>query len=1044
MTSRLPDVIAAGDPWDVDEYLRGLSPAERAVDSAWYDGSRRWFTSFIEGLYAGRHDDSLVYRSVDVRWVQALCALALCGPVTAAERVPWDRFWDYMTIDGEAAVVQRLWELDRDWVSSFVEAAARVQLGGNERNSKETLTRVLRAVVLHHGLPVPAGATFHLAWLAPSERGWPNDKNQATELLLPLLRSDPLMPELLYHFLASGHAGIEPGLPGVTALLVDEGVVDRRRVLDAVLEQLTGSQRVASQRVLAGVLASLGLAADEVPGGVPYLSGVIATADGSVGQVLLPLALELVGADHELAELTAVVAGRPERKQKQALLRWLERAPDRLQREWVLDAVRVLGDGDTDADFRDRLAKALADLGSEPPATKPALATGLWDLAPTPGKPATTYWWWAAGADEPTAMRVLSSDFPLSSDGGTLDWGVSALLAGRMPIGCITDAVRTLLAASNLSFPQTTRLFESLFLAGGLKLSWAAALEVAEAACLTLPRPGGLVVLLRMLSTYAPEVPAQELPPGLAALAAAPGTTKAQAHARALGAQLARTPEAAYVAELRARAGRPVVAKPPSLERWAKAPEPYTASLLDSRPLVPLETLANRVDDDNNGFHYGWVGNTKDPHALLIPPLLLDDLARTVAQQGIPMTQQALATLRHPIPWAGPVRLAVQLWAAGVLTVDSFWELAESSRVGSDDEAWEAWQRIWERRLPAHDRKAPSGTGLPRLADTVGRVLFLTACETLLLLGSGTAPLSTPAYDDGTLDLDHLVARLRDAPDGSVGPLDLVQALYRLRPVTPTRVEDVTGWTRTTAPALTSPSGDTSTDAVEAVRRWVAAGGLPELQWQQDDTWRRWTVEVDPPVTWDECRAAPSDVVTAAAEHPSLATAMLLPQWPDLYAAHGLRLLPVVPGTVGLRLHDALLQALSGTDTDARSIAVDAMVGLARQGRLQPEAALAAAARLFAEGTGLSRAVPAWQALLESDGFSLAWRTALAVADAAAASTPRPAGLAALLQLLVQYAHEVPGHQVAQGIRALADEPGKSKSHVEARRLVQLLAKERT
>jgi hypothetical protein len=75
--------------------------------------------------------------------------------------------------------------------------------------------------------------------------------------------------------------------------------------------------------------------------------------------------------------------------------------------------------------------------------------------------------------------------------------------------------------------------------------------------------------------------------------------------------------------------------------------------------------------------------------------------------------------------------------------------------------------------------------------------------------------------------------------------------------------------------------------------------------------------------------------------------------------------------------------------------------------------------------------------VLDSDGFATAWPVAFAVAEAGAVSTPRTAGLAAMLQLLAGYAHEVPLFPVASGIRALAEEPGRSQTHLAAGRLVE-------
>ena len=148
------------------------------------------------------------------------------------------------------------------------------------RRANGTLSRILRAVALHHRLPCPGGRTFLTCWLAGT---------QERDSLADRLTVDPFMPHLLLHYLAAGECGDKPELPEVVAELVRRGAVERDPVLTRVLETLTGQQRPKSQQVLARTLGALDLQAKEVPGGLTYLLGVLSSSHRSVTPTLLPL-----------------------------------------------------------------------------------------------------------------------------------------------------------------------------------------------------------------------------------------------------------------------------------------------------------------------------------------------------------------------------------------------------------------------------------------------------------------------------------------------------------------------------------------------------------------------------------------------------------------------------------------------------------------------------------------------------------------------------------------------------------------------------------
>ena len=191
---QLTDLIVGGDVTGVDKVLRSLDGADRAGVKRWFEGSRKWFRELVRR--AGPEPDSSRSASAQA-WCEGMCAVSLLGAVTAAGRVPWRDYWSYRQWPGEDEFIDQLRDADRDWVAAFADAASRARLGGNARNTNATLSRVLRAVVVHHELPCPSGTTFLREWLA----GLPERP------LLDDLRADPLMPQLLYLYLASANVG---------------------------------------------------------------------------------------------------------------------------------------------------------------------------------------------------------------------------------------------------------------------------------------------------------------------------------------------------------------------------------------------------------------------------------------------------------------------------------------------------------------------------------------------------------------------------------------------------------------------------------------------------------------------------------------------------------------------------------------------------------------------------------------------------------------------------------------------------------------------
>ena len=132
--------------------------------------------------------------------------------------------------------------------------------------------------------------------------------------------------------------------------------------------------------MLADVLTWLELTPDELAGRLPLLQSALATAHGSVTAVLLPMAVSMVAAPADLAQIATVIAGRAEKRQKAGLLSLL-RDPDlqeRLGVEAVLGALAPLEESD-DTTLRERAAgvrRALTGGTGSSPASDPNPSRG--------------------------------------------------------------------------------------------------------------------------------------------------------------------------------------------------------------------------------------------------------------------------------------------------------------------------------------------------------------------------------------------------------------------------------------------------------------------------------------------------------------------------------------------------------------------------------------------------------------------------------------------------------------------------------------------
>ena len=1074
---RLTPLLAAGDLVGAHELLTGLDGGELAEAKKWFASSARWCRDLYGNVdFVGADHDEKFIAYHDACWIVAMCAVFLAGPRTAAERVPWASCWDFMQHGGEAAFVHVLWDRPADWVAEFVDAASRARLGGQARNTNGNLARVLRAAVVHHDLPCPTGGTFLREWLAGTPMMSRFGRSETS--LADWLAVDPLMPDLLHLFLASGECGQWPGLPDAVADLVRKGELDRAPVVETVLEQLTTAQRSKSQRVLVAILAALDVSASEVPGGLDYLLGVLASGDRAVQPVLLPLAFELAERAEDWTALADLVAGRPEKKPKELLLAALKqpRALAAAGSSALAAALDVLGSVD-DVAFATKVQATRSALGVEAPAPleEPGIL-GLWEQPPTRSATGVQRpWMYGRWGPDPEWGDLLSTAYDRRED--LRPWLVeevlTAMAQGSYDESAIVQGAAQKLAVQEFSCSSAVTTFEDLFLAGGLRQSWRTALSVADLAAGAPVRPAGLADLLRLLVRYAAEVPDRSaLPPRLAALAQDSSGSKAAMEARALAAALGHRVDL-LVAPVPARE---------STGAWDRE-EPHTLTLpstvsLADDPIAArgadLDGLRDLLSEDFNGWaqSFGDICWWPDGYqqlpsltSLTEPDRVLAATVTAIHRHGIDGARAALSGIERHYGSVDVVG-AVDAWAEDALDVATFWRVAHEPVVSVSDltDRWRAdgvapeESRRRREGLPSFGARlrspvVPEQGALvvpTELQAPLDRFAFLRAVEALLRAVDEPVVLSLPTWADGTLDVEVLVARLEAVARGTgvVGPLDLVQALHRLREVDASVIDRVPAGLRTD-PRFTHPDGAQTWDATDLVQRWLGSGGLPDLTPRAEDG--AWTGSPQPAVPFTSLEAWPAELADDPwCPGPIPSALRLHPRWTDrcfadAYDAWSIfdpRHLPsLAPGPLGVPFHDRLLALLTPEYNQKHFQGLPTLVVLARAGRLVPAAAAAAARGRHESGTlGLGLLVKVLQRGLDASLRGL-WPSSLAIAGALCDVEKRPPQLAELLRLLATYAHEVPptAAEPPPGLVAFAGAKGATKAHEAARDLIALL-----
>lgn len=998
----LKERALALDAPGLEEMLRALNDDERAQARSWVLADNEFFASV-------RDHEPQVSRSDDPRWaelgsgawIRIMCLVALCSPAEAARAIRWGEVWSYMTPVAREHTRRLLADRPAEWARTFLATTAGLRLSTNDSRGCMQLAWLVSRGLADHDLPCPDGLTF-LAYDGRFSRNFRDELAQ--------FRANRLNPDQVYLKIAAGFAADYDALHEAVDELIGEGSLDRCRLLESCLQTLTIQTRVGAQRVVAKIMAALNLRPTDVPGGLSFLASVVATCDGSVGAALLPVALQTIidtagraaGGTIGLEELTRVIAGRREVKQKQVLLAWLRRPATvvAVGMAEVLVALEVLADGQEEASLLRSIEAARANLGASAPTTEPpGDVLGLWQLAIDPGPPPEAPVW----LDEyrPSTLTSFLNRHQEDYKPAT-EYHVEKFIHELTTDNRVDDFValcKRLRLEGNLALTRCIRLLEPAFLAGGLRIVWPAALDIADDIASAGRILAGLPELLRLLTRYAPEVPdGWSLPPHLAQLAAASGNTKSQLEARALGAALARVEAADYT------------------QTEVEQPATVVRGLWDMRPQGPVLGLllnphfSHYRGSDSDLMYSLAIGNGlatrfRVPYPGIVTDAHLVELLATAVQTGdLDAVRNRIARVpRLPESDHGPTGRALQLWQHGHLTARTYDDVLAADRV-----------------------QGPSA---------LDRVVFGWTCEQLVRLPTHPGLLSRPGATDGSVVVPMLVNQLRSfAGIATVGPLDLLLTLTRLN-VEPGDADQALNALREvpsvwTDPAVTrTTSGVKSFDVVPVIRAWIADGGMTET-----------TVPVDLGLFTGLSElglrgpASHQDVLRRVwPRDPRLPeTPFVRYTYEDRFELQGGRL----PAQAWARL-------LSGVIWQREDTALTHIVELARfDGVLDEAVTVPVALSALSDGDlPLGPFSDGLHWLFERGGLRQLWPLGMAVAAAAGDRTRKPAGLAFLLSCLATYAPEVPAaaRTVPPEVAALAAAASATKSRAAARDLVAAL-----
>ncbi len=984
VAARLRALVIDGDLAALRAYLDGLAGDDTKAAQRWVAGTHD-VDDYPHPSELGDPRDHDHYTRVQRMRLARLTTWGTLGaPVAAAKAVTVEG--TFLTTEQIAELVPTFIARDGRWAQAFATAADAV---APTARGAAMIYVLLRAVVVAHQLPVPTGRNFHGAWITQlKSHADPSEWSDRTPTL-DTLRADPLLPDVVYHQIASGEVGGWTAFGSALPTLVDGGLIDRGHTLAIALEQLTAGQKPSSQKALAGVLTALDLRAEEVPGGLDYLLSVLSSCHGSAAGVVLGLATGLVATDAEAVELARVMGPRSEKALRRRLLAALslKRLGRRVSLEALLEAIDVLAAGDDDVADLARYDKARAALGvvpaMEPQVAAPA-SLGLWDLAPPrleehqpdhSGLPIRDIVKQHMRANDKSWDQVQATEKVLD-----------ALSRGDLTTAHLVGITHELAAEGRLSPVRSAALFEALFLGGAMRLVWPAALQTAGVAATGRPRPG-LDRLLALLSSYAAEPPRPvRLPSEVVGLAH--GSSKAALEAARLVRLVDAPTEGVDPVEVDLALWDETVERPPQG--------------LAFPPKRELDSAGRRLAAGSDRYSYQPSARGRVRRCLV-----LEEIVSLLPEHGVDEVRSRVAADVTRSSW--PVAEAVASWATGLLDVATYWRMVEEAEAVADK------PREWQVEHDAHHRwRAVDGLHLeppvmPWWWKDDDRFLeFLHACEVLLCAERGGTVLSTPDRVDGTLGLDTLVDRLSRAR--TVGPVDLRLALVRLRPTRAQEASRVTGSVRTD-PALTVASGERNLNAVELVRAWVSGGGLRCRPGSNEHGYP--TFHTEAPWAWGSLAALSRRSLTdlPCYRHDDI---WRLPGRPDVWLRNGLLMtssrerLEEVGGALGDPGWRTIFETLATVPADYTAVDFDALVRLQRQGRLDPAVAAATATSEWDAGATVIGDGVGWEHAFLRGALRGLWPVAVAVVEAGLARPERAEEIEAMQAVMRRYARHVP------------------------------------
>lgn len=209
-----------------------------------------------------------------------------------------------------------------DWLADLVHRLA--QRPSSSNVSYELMAGLVRLA----GCPVPTTQTYVQGWVWHMGSTW-----KQADTLVERLRAEPQLPSLVPALFETGEVGSSlwwlgtegpNSWPGALAQLADQGVLERKTLIDACVARLLRGGQTNGLRVCLRLLKALALTRDEererTADWLALASDAISVVASSAQSVLSALALEGDLLPRQLAEMSEAVLFRTEKKLVRAQL----------------------------------------------------------------------------------------------------------------------------------------------------------------------------------------------------------------------------------------------------------------------------------------------------------------------------------------------------------------------------------------------------------------------------------------------------------------------------------------------------------------------------------------------------------------------------------------------------------------------------------------------------------------------------------------------------------------------------------------------------